>query len=437
LAFIEKQSGNRKKGLIYGNKSLEIRRSIGDKKGQAELLLFLAELTVELQEPEMETECFRLLEKAFLLAEETKALDLLAKVRFSFYQLNKRHNRFEEALLHLEKYNSLEKELHRDALNQKIINIEISHNAEQARKEAEIFQLRNVELAALYEESKAQKVVIENQKKLVEESLIQLKETQNQLIQKEKMASLGELTAGIAHEIQNPLNFVINFSELSIELAEEIKQALMNGREGKAIELENDLKQNLGKINYHGKRADSIVKNMLQHSRKNSGQFELTDIHILIEEYLRLAFQGMRTKERNFNVSVQTYFDNHLEKINIMPQEIGRVLVNLLNNAFYSVIKKRQQLSDQYVPEIILTTRRLSKALEISVKDNGLGIPHQALEKIFQPFFTTKPAGEGVGLGLSLSYDIITKGHGGEFFVETKEGDYAEFVIRLPLKASV
>jgi signal transduction histidine kinase len=251
------------------------------------------------------------------------------------------------------------------------------------------------------------------------------------------MASLGELTAGIAHEIQNPLNFVINFSELSIELAEEIKQALMNGREGKAIELENDLKQNLAKINYHGKRADSIVKNMLQHSRKNSGQFELTDIHILIEEYLRLAFQGMRTKERNFNVSVQTYFDNHLEKINIMPQEIGRVLVNLLNNAFYSVIKKRQQLSDQYVPEIILTTRRLSKALEISVKDNGLGIPHQALEKIFQPFFTTKPAGEGVGLGLSLSYDIITKGHGGEFFVETKEGGYAEFVIRLPLKASV
>lgn len=269
-------------------------------------------------------------------------------------------------------------------------------------------------------------------------SLEDLKATQSQLIQSEKMASLGELTAGIAHEIQNPLNFVNNFSEVSNELIEELKaeKAKPENERDKALEDEllNDIAQNLQKINHHGKRADSIVKGMLQHSRNSSGQKELTDINNLAEECLRLSFHGMRAKDKSFNSKTESSFDERLPKINIAPQEIGRVLLNLFTNAFYSVSQKRKSAIAGYEPVVSVATEKVGDAVKISIKDNGMGVPQKVLDKIFQPFFTTKPTGEGTGLGLSMSYDIITKGHGGELRVETSEGEYAVFSIILPFK---
>jgi signal transduction histidine kinase len=243
------------------------------------------------------------------------------------------------------------------------------------------------------------------------------------------MASLGELTAGIAHEIQNPLNFVNNFSEVSQELVDELQQELQAGDSTEAKVLAEDIKQNLSKIHHHGKRADSIVKGMLQHSRASSGEKQLTDINALADEYLRLAYHGMRPKEKDFTADFTFQADPSIGKIEVVPQEIGRVLLNLFNNAFYAVNQKKAQLNGQYQPQVIVSTKAIGNKVEIRVKDNGIGIPESVRQKIFQPFFTTKPTGEGTGLGLSLSYDIITKGHGGELKVNTKEGEYTEFVI--------
>ena len=267
----------------------------------------------------------------------------------------------------------------------------------------------------------------------VEKAYSELRSTQVQLIQSEKMASLGELTAGIAHEIQNPLNFVNNFSEVSAELLDEMKQelAIGNGQSAKAIA--DDVKQNLEKIIHHGKRADAIVKGMLMHSRASTGQKEPTNINILADEYLRLSYHGLRAKDKTFQAKFETHFDQAIEKISIIPQDIGRVLLNLFTNAFYSVTKKNKHHPEDYEPCVSVSTKRLKDKVEIRVKDNGMGIPQKVMDKIFQPFFTTKPTGEGTGLGLSLSYDIITKGHGGELRVETREGEFAEFIILLPI----
>jgi signal transduction histidine kinase len=272
-------------------------------------------------------------------------------------------------------------------------------------------------------------------------SLKELKETQTQLIQSEKMASLGELTAGIAHEIQNPLNFVNNFSDVNRELIEDMKQEIDKGNFTEVKAIANDVIDNEQKINHHGKRADTIVKGMLQHSRSNTNQKEPTDINKLADEYLRLCYHGLRAKDQFFNATIQTDFDQSLDKINIIPQDIGRVLLNLYTNAFYAVSEKKKEqpearLNDEvgqgYEPTVSVTTKRISDKVEIKVADNGNGIPQQAVDKIFQPFFTTKPTGQGTGLGLSLSYDIITKAHGGEIKVETKENEYTEFIIQLP-----
>jgi two-component system NtrC family sensor kinase len=259
-------------------------------------------------------------------------------------------------------------------------------------------------------------------------SLINLKQTQTQLIQSEKMASLGELTAGIAHEIQNPLNFVNNFSEVNEELLEELKAESKKPKakrdEHLESELIDDLIENQGKIKHHGKRADNIVKGMLEHSRVNTGQKVLTDLNKLADEYFRLAYHGLRAKDKNFNAELITHFDEKLPRIEIMQQDIGRVLLNLFNNAFYAVNQKRKTARPDYKPEVIVTTS--------SPRDNGNGIPEAIKDKIMQPFFTTKPTGEGTGLGLSLSYDIVVKGHGGSINVNTKEGEFTEFVITLP-----
>jgi len=261
-----------------------------------------------------------------------------------------------------------------------------------------------------------------------------LKATQSQLIQSEKMASLGELTAGIAHEIQNPLNFVNNFSEVNTELIEEMKEELKAGKTADAISLADDIKANNEKIAFHGKRADSIVKGMLQHSRNNSGQKELTDINNLVDECLRLSFHGMRAKDKSFNAKTETSLDNSLSPVTVVSQEIGRVLLNLFTNAFYSVMQKKKTNGENYSPVVTASTFKEGNTVKIIVRDNGNGISQKVIDKIFQPFFTTKPTGEGTGLGLSMSYDIITKGHGGDLNVETKEGEFAQFTIILPYK---
>ena len=267
----------------------------------------------------------------------------------------------------------------------------------------------------------------------IENAYKELKSTQAQLIQSEKMASLGELTAGIAHEIQNPLNFVNNFSEVNKELLLEMKDEMLAGNQEEVISLADKIIENEEKINHHGKRADAIVKGMLQHSRKSTGQKEPTDINALADEYLRLSYHGFRAKDKSFNATLQTDFDKTIGKINIVPQDIGRVLLNLFNNAFYSVNEKKKRLGDAYEPTISVSTKRINDKVEIRVRDNGNGIPQKVLDKIFQPFFTTKPTGEGTGLGLSLSYDIVTKEHGGTIRAETKEGEFAEFIIQLPI----
>jgi signal transduction histidine kinase len=293
-----------------------------------------------------------------------------------------------------------------------------------------VFMLRNI---AIYTA-----IALENADAFqkLNQTITSLKQTQSQLIQAEKMASLGELTAGIAHEIQNPLNFVNNFSEVSVELAGELKESILslnlNGQRENISQILDDLIQNQEKINFHGKRADAIVKGMLMHSRTSTGQKELTDINALADEYLRLSYHGLRAKDKSFMANFKTDFDPAVEKINIIPQDIGRVILNLFTNAFYSVTEKRKQLNGGYEPMVMVTTKMVDGKVELKVKDNGVGIPQKVLDKIYQPFFTTKPGGQGTGLGLSLSYDIITKGHGGQISVDTKEGEFAEFTIRLP-----
>jgi len=267
------------------------------------------------------------------------------------------------------------------------------------------------------------------------QTLQDLKSTQSQLIQSEKMASLGELTAGIAHEIQNPLNFVNNFSEVNSELISELLEE--RKKEVRDYENEdailNDIKENEQKINHHGKRADAIVKGMLLHSRSSSGVKELSDINALADEYLRLAYHGLRAKDKSFNATMKTDFDESIGNINIIPQDIGRVILNLITNAFYAVNEKKQQMPSGYEPTVSVSTHSLNGKVEIKVADNGNGIPQKVLDKIYQPFFTTKPSGQGTGLGLSMSYEIVTKGHSGELRVETKEGEGSVFTVSLPV----
>ena len=284
------------------------------------------------------------------------------------------------------------------------------------------------------EELELKRKDIEKSNEALTESLEELKAAQTQLVQAEKMASLGELTAGIAHEIQNPLNFVNNFSEVSKELLEEMLDELKNGDTEEVNAITNDVIQNLEKILHHGKRADGIVKGMLQHSRTNSGEKEIIDINALVDEYLRLAYHGLRAKDKSFNATLETSYDDSIGKIEITPQDIGRVVLNLITNAFYAC-SERKNVSEEsdYKPLVSVSTKTDLKNVEISVKDNGNGIPKHIIAKIFQPFFTTKPTGQGTGLGLSLSYDIV-KAHGGNLDVITEENIGTEFIISIPIR---
>ena len=299
------------------------------------------------------------------------------------------------------------------------------------------------------ERAKAQEKELE-QAREIEKAYTGLKATQAQLIQSEKMASLGALTAGIAHEIQNPLNFVNNFSEVSTELLDEANEELNEGNASEVSDILSDVRQNLEKIHHHGGRASSIVKGMLAHSRASSGDRAPTDINNLCDEYIRLSYHGLRAKDKSFNAAFETHFDESIAKVDIVPQEIGRVLLNIVNNAFYAVSSKAKSNSEtlaeelpsersKYEPKVVLTTRLKSSieggadGVEININDNGPGIPKEVVDKVFQPFFTTKPTGQGTGLGLSLAYDIV-KAHGGEIKVESEESKGSTFTIVLPIE---
>ena len=310
-------------------------------------------------------------------------------------------------------------------------------NSNKQEEALRIAAERKAELEALVSERTAELV---KQKENLQEIVEELKATQDQLIQSEKMASLGELTAGIAHEIQNPLNFVNNFSEVSMELIEEMAEELEKGDKEEAMAIAADIKQNLEKIRHHGQRADGIVKGMLQHSRASSTTKEPTDINKLADEYLRLSYHGLRAKDKSFNAHLETHLAPGLPLANLVPQDVGRVLLNLFNNAFYAVQQKQKAIGGNFKPTVEVSTsapppaKGAAPMLVITVKDNGTGIPDEIKEKIMQPFFTTKPTGEGTGLGLSLSYDIVVKAHGGKLDIESKEGEYTIFTIKLPLK---
>lgn len=323
-----------------------------------------------------------------------------------------------------------------------------------ARKQQKVLIKEREDRLREERESKAQKESLEylvaertweltQQKEELQKAIEELKATQNQLIQSEKMASLGELTAGIAHEIQNPLNFVNNFSEVSVELCQELeeeidKTAISDSDKEYIKEIIGDLSQNQQKITHHGKRADSIVKGMLQHSRTSSGEKEPVDINTLADEYMRLAYHGLRAKDKEFNAALVTDFDNTIGTVNVLPQDLGRVFLNLFTNAFYAVADKKRKLTEagnlnDYKPEVKISTKKFNNKLYIRVSDNGTGMPDHVKAKIFQPFFTTKPTGQGTGLGLSMSYDIITNGHGGALEVDTVEGEKTEFRITIPI----
>jgi signal transduction histidine kinase len=306
---------------------------------------------------------------------------------------------------------------------------------EMEEAERRIVEARKAELEKLVTERTAE---ITRQKEELEAALLNLKDTQDQLVHSEKMASLGELTAGIAHEIQNPLNFVNNFSEVNVELAHELNEVLRSVEVPEKTKLElqaitADIAQNHEKILYHGKRADTIVKSMLQHSRSNPGEKEETDVNLLADEYVRLSYHGLRAKDKTFNATFDLDLDPSVGKIMAVPQDLGRVILNLVNNAFYAVNERRKTAGPEYKPTVKLVTRKKGGMIHISVEDNGAGISKEDGEKIFQPFFTTKPTGKGTGLGLSLSFDIITRGHGGKIDFSSKEGEGTRFDIRIPI----
>ena len=307
---------------------------------------------------------------------------------------------------------------------------EIEVTAFKLERTIKVKRTTEILLEETIEELEQKRKAIEETNAALTKSLKDLKTAQAQLIQSEKMASLGELTAGIAHEIQNPLNFVNNFSEVNAELIAEMKEALTNGNMDEVSKIAEHIDENEKKIIYHGKRAAAIVKGMLQHSSTSSGVKEPSNINALADEYFRLAYHGLRAKDNSFNVTLKTDYDETIGKINIIPQEIGRVLLNLYNNAFYVVAEKKKLQPEGFEPTVSVHTKRAGDSVQIMVKDNGNGIPQKVIDKIFQPFFTTKPTGQGTGLGLSLSYDIV-KAHGGEIKVETSVGEGAAFIIQL------
>jgi signal transduction histidine kinase len=425
LAEIELALSNPEMAYEYASRCLSIRTGIGDQKGQAEVFLLLIDLATDRGK-------LSLMDKALTLATSTGSPDLSSKLHGKYYDYYKKHRILDKALEHLELYFAAEKEYHSQEFTQKTANKQMIHLVEQGQKESEIFRLRNTELAGLIEDS-------ENQKTAMALAKDELNAIQRQMVQREKMASVGELTAGIAHEIQNPLNYVNNFSESGSELIEEMNIEMRKGNHAEVLKIAGELKNSLKKINFHGQRADAIVKSMLRFSPGSIGKKELTDINKLVDDYVRLTYHGMREKDKSFNAELDMKYDPSAGSLSIIPHDIGCVLLNVLNNAFYAVNEKRKTTIAEYLPFVSVSTSRKMDKIEIIVRDNGIGISDTIRDKIFQPFFTTKPTGEGTGLGLSISYDII-KDHGGEFTLETltagkdgRKGEGAKFIIVMPV----
>jgi len=398
-AGIFKKRGQLDSGIFYANKVLELSKDVHFLIGKLEALNLLSDV-------------YKLKHNADSVA---KYLELTIETKDSLFNTKK------------------VMEIQSISFNEQLRQQEIKDQQEQYQNRLRTYMLAGGLLVVLLLAGILYRNNLQKQKAKVkiEKAYTELKATQAQLIHSEKMASLGELTAGIAHEIQNPLNFVNNFSEVNRELVAEMKDELDKGNYEEVKLIANDLEENEEKINHHGKRADSIVKGMLQHSKTSTGNKEPTDINKLADEYLRLSYHGFRAKDKSFSAEMETDFDEGIGKIDVVAQDMGRVLLNLYNNAFYAVNEKKKTADENYQPTVSVQTKKIADKIEIIVKDNGNGIPQNIVDKIFQPFFTTKPTGQGTGLGLSLSYDII-KAHGGEIKVETKEGEGAEFINQLP-----
>ncbi|MBK6966095.1 MAG: tetratricopeptide repeat protein [Bacteroidales bacterium] len=469
LGIVYLKSSDYQKAMKAFNSALELSLKIKDGTSEAQAYLYIAKVCLAQGEPLRALSWLRKAEKAAPESAIVFLGDTYQSIAETYFKLGdyknayinlKKYDGVKDSIIvaeNLEKITTLSNRLefeNKQALESKNHEKILAINQAQIKREK---ITRNFSLFGMFVAFVLAVIVFVRfieKKRLnsrLNETLSDLKSTQAQLIQSEKMASLGELTAGIAHEIQNPLNFVTNFSEVSQELVKEMNDELAIGNWQLAKEISEDIEQNLGKINHHGRRADAIVKGMLQHSRSSNGVKEPTDINALCDEYLRLAYHGLRAKDKSFNASMKTDFDETIGKIEIIPQDIGRVILNLITNAFYAVVEKREQAPPpfkgeiesrhiQYEPTVAVSTKLVispptvggPRGVQITVSDNGNGIPPKVLDKIFQPFFTTKPTGEGTGLGLSLSYDIV-KAHGGEIKVKTKENEGTEFTIALPM----
>jgi two-component system NtrC family sensor kinase len=444
---LEEQKGDAAGSLPYFRKALSMAYADQNIRSQCQVQFNLAELFDRLHQTDSSLHYAYLTlgsTRYILKNYELRAADLLAKLYAkkgqldSAYAYQKRAQAANDRFFGRQKFQELQLLLLTEQKRQQELASEQAEYRNQIRFYLLLAGLLVVLLIAfiLYRNNRQKHQAnqrLNEQKAKVEQALETLRNTQTQLIQREKMASLGELTAGIAHEIQNPLNFVNNFSEVSEELVEEMQEELQKGEIKEAQSIADDIRLNLQKIHHHGKRAGSIVSGMLEHSRTATGERQSTDLNALADEYLRLAYQGLRAKNKDFNCELITDFAPDLGKPEIVPQEIGRVLLNLYNNAFYVVHQRRMTAPADYQPTIWVSTHEANGQVRMKVKDNGMGIPEAIRAKIFQPFFTTKPTGEGTGLGLSLSYDIVTKGHGGTLDVESVEGEGTEFVLSLSL----
>lgn len=445
---------------------------IGKKDAVARSYIDAGNINIKLNKP---VEARQFLQKSVEISKQLNDKNSLANAYGNLSYLGDRQGNYKQAYEYYKLYTLYRDSVDNIEISKKFMQAQLKHDYEikeantkaaQAKKDAEIKRARNIQyfiigslgiiiLAVLvivfiqYRNNRQKhktNLLLQHQKEQVESTLTELKSTQAQLIQSEKMASLGVLTAGIAHEIRNPLNFVNNFSEVNKELLLELKEEIRKGNLEDVKIIANDVMDNEEKISHHGKRADAIVKGMLHHSRTGSAQKEPTDINLLVEEYLRLSYHGFRNRDKSpghagFNATIETNFDESIGEINVVPQDIGRVLLNLFNNAFYAVsafanvsLRADEVASTDkgFKPTVFVSTKKKNKWIEISVKDNGIGIPGKIKDNIFQPFFTTKPPGEGTGLGLSLSYDII-KAHGGEIKVESQENKGSEFKVLLPV----
>jgi two-component system NtrC family sensor kinase len=438
LGNIEMKLGNQSKALSYYQQSLQIAIQNNEHRGSALAYNKIASFYKLLNQPDSGIYyALKGLEESELISHKKTKLEAVTLLSEFYEQKDAKEslrylkiaNTYKDSLFGTGNIQTIQALVDKEEEHQKEIEAAKTKYQGQLKQYAFLAGLGILLLIALilYRNNRQK----QKANKILEITLTNLRATQSQLIQSEKMASLGELTAGIAHEIQNPLNFVNNFSEINTELVDELQQELKAGKTEAAISISNDIKENEEKINHHGKRADAIVKGMLQHSRSSSGVKEPTNINALADEYLRLAYHGLLAKDKSFNAITKTDFDETVGNINIIPQDMGRVVLNLINNAFYVVDEKKKQSKKGYEPTVSVSTKRINGKVEILVADNGNGIPQKVLDKIFQPFFTTKPTGQGTGLGLSLSYDIV-KAHGGELKVETKEGEGTVFVIHLP-----